>query len=267
MPVTATPRPVNAPRRHRAAFTLIELLVVIAIIAILAAILFPVFAKAREKARQASCMSNLHQIGLGALQYVQDYDEKYFPAQEGFVGATTNQWDGLMDYAAFAFHPELGLLQPYMKSTQIEDCLDAAGLVPFTLHNPDGGLPVWAAYGINPSVIAAGIGNTNVTSLAAVQSPADTIMMADSMALSGSGQMERVSICAPPSVSGGGSVQGRHTGFANVLWTDAHVKATRVTISTTTTNAAARAANNIGDLIPPTSISTNQDYWFLLTKP
>ena len=62
---------------NRKGFTLIELLVVIAIIAILAAILFPVFAKAREKARQASCQSNLKQIGLAFVQYTQDYDEKY----------------------------------------------------------------------------------------------------------------------------------------------------------------------------------------------
>jgi prepilin-type N-terminal cleavage/methylation domain-containing protein/prepilin-type processing-associated H-X9-DG protein len=63
--------------RRASGFTLIELLVVIAIIAILAAILFPVFAQAREKGRQASCMSNLKQLGLATLQYVQDYDETY----------------------------------------------------------------------------------------------------------------------------------------------------------------------------------------------
>ena len=61
--------------RTRKGFTLIELLVVIAIIAILAAILFPVFARAREKARQSSCLSNIKQIGLGYLMYMQDYDE------------------------------------------------------------------------------------------------------------------------------------------------------------------------------------------------
>src|SRR6267154_425236 len=70
--ITSTPR-----KNHASAFTLIELLVVIAIIAILAAILFPVFAQAREKARQASCQSNLRQLGLATLMYVQDYDETY----------------------------------------------------------------------------------------------------------------------------------------------------------------------------------------------
>src|SRR5450432_3942229 len=73
---------------RRAAFTLIELLVVIAIIAILAAILFPVFAQAREKARSISCLSNQKQIGTGLAMYVQDYDEK-FPMADYFNDAGT----------------------------------------------------------------------------------------------------------------------------------------------------------------------------------
>src|SRR5687768_6991409 len=64
---------------RRKGFTLIELLVVIAIIAILAAILFPVFAQARAQARKTQCLSNLKQIGLGSLMYAQDYDEKFHP--------------------------------------------------------------------------------------------------------------------------------------------------------------------------------------------
>jgi prepilin-type N-terminal cleavage/methylation domain-containing protein/prepilin-type processing-associated H-X9-DG protein len=75
--------------RRRCGFTLIELLVVIAIIAILAAILFPVFARAREKARQASCQSNLKQIALAELMYVQDYDER----SQGPVGGTNIGWN------------------------------------------------------------------------------------------------------------------------------------------------------------------------------
>ena len=75
----------------RRGFTLIELLVVIAIIAILAAILFPVFAQAREKARSASCLSNLKQMGLAWMMYAQDYDEK-FPFADPGDGANWGRW-------------------------------------------------------------------------------------------------------------------------------------------------------------------------------
>lgn len=73
----------TSTRTHKQGFTLIELLVVIAIVAILASILFPVFARARENARRSSCMSNLKQIGLGIIQYTQDYDEYYPPTWYG----------------------------------------------------------------------------------------------------------------------------------------------------------------------------------------
>ncbi len=90
--------------RKNAAFTLIELLVVIAIISILAAILFPVFAKAREKARQTSCLSNHKQIGLGLLQYLQDSDETYPRAWFGAGNGASNATDRYKWHEAIAPH-------------------------------------------------------------------------------------------------------------------------------------------------------------------
>ena len=96
-------------------FTLIELLVVIAIIAILAAILFPVFAKAREKARQASCLSNAKQLALAVLQYAQDYDETFPMGRWGGPGTAP---DGL-------WHGFDWLVEPYCKNKQIFICPSA----------------------------------------------------------------------------------------------------------------------------------------------
>jgi prepilin-type N-terminal cleavage/methylation domain-containing protein/prepilin-type processing-associated H-X9-DG protein len=87
--------PVSVRGRRPAAFTLIELLVVIAIIAILAAILFPVFAQARAKARQVACLSNMKQIGTAVMMYSQDYDELIVPSQNG-GGTTLVSWPTLI---------------------------------------------------------------------------------------------------------------------------------------------------------------------------
>ena len=95
----------------RNGFTLIELLVVIAIIALLAAILFPVFARARENARKSSCQNNLKQIAIGWSQYTQDYDEMSVPIRGGGVGSASFRWPVI--------------IQPYIKSNQIMRCPSA----------------------------------------------------------------------------------------------------------------------------------------------
>ncbi len=109
-----------SPRcRRRSAFTLIELLVVIAIIAILAAILFPVFARAREKARTTSCLSNLKQIGLSLGMYIGDYDETW-PTMQVFgpcADYNSAPWSCLGTYGGIA-----SLLTPYVKNIQLFRC-------------------------------------------------------------------------------------------------------------------------------------------------
>ena len=102
----------------RRGFTLIELLVVIAIIAILAAILFPVFAKAREKARQVTCLSNMKQLGLGFTQYNQDYDE-YFTGSDAYGQG----W--------------AGKIYPYVKSKGVFICPDDSRTSPDSVNAPD----------------------------------------------------------------------------------------------------------------------------------
>jgi prepilin-type N-terminal cleavage/methylation domain-containing protein/prepilin-type processing-associated H-X9-DG protein len=141
-----------APSVGRRGFTLIELLVVIAIIAILAAILFPVFGRARENARRSSCSSNMKQLGLGLMQYTQDYDEKY-PC-----GLPVNDWKGV---------GWGGQTAPYLKSRQIFVCpSNAAG---GTGNTATAGTPV--GYAINRFMAAA--------NLAAIEETARNVMLSE----------------------------------------------------------------------------------------
>ncbi len=131
--------PLKKSVHSRSGFTLIELLVVIAIIAILAAILFPVFARAREQARKTVCLSNLKQIGLASLMYVQDYDETFpWLVMQGGGRSGVDTSTGITNAGASAGPPNLqgvrGLFmeyafQPYVKNTGMFICPDQGGKI------------------------------------------------------------------------------------------------------------------------------------------
>jgi prepilin-type N-terminal cleavage/methylation domain-containing protein/prepilin-type processing-associated H-X9-DG protein len=180
------------PEFSRAGFTLIEILVVIAIIALLAAILFPVFARARENARRTSCLSNMKQIGLGMLQYAQDYDERYygatrasdalaaFPQGSGTVGSGIG-W--------------AGSIYSYVKNAQVYKCPDDTNL--------SSGANVPVSYAFNHYAAA--------TTLAAHQYPALGILFTE---ISGS----LVNVTDP--LEAGSAIYSATDNGQILLWTD-----------------------------------------------
>jgi len=153
----------------RKGFTLIELLVVIAIIAILAAILFPVFAKAREKARQSSCLSNMKQFGIGILSYAQDYDEQlvwYYRYNPPYVNL---RWWGDM-------------IQPYVKNYQLLICPSGSWSYPYyrMAGDPDPLICSYAVPAISHDANHTVIQTLWQLGLPGIQAPAETIIVAES---------------------------------------------------------------------------------------
>ncbi len=169
--------------RSRSGFTLIELLVVIAIIAILAAILFPVFAQAREKARAISCMSNMRQIGLSAQMYVQDYDEHLFFRVSGPNRVTASRTGAITpagDASDYWHEVWWNTLMPYIKNAQVYTCPSDAGptLSADTTCNayPASACPA-SSLTIKRSYIA--LSTSESLSLAQVDYPVDTIVITE----------------------------------------------------------------------------------------
>ena len=194
-------------------FTLIELLVVIAIIAILAAILFPVFAKAREKARQTSCLNNVKQLTLGALMYNQDYDERFVDGT-AIPNYTPTPPDNNRCWWRFK-------IQPYVKNWQCFNC-------------PSGESRDWSlittqgqgSYGYDEGLGGVSLGSLNT--------PTNRLLVSDARHWS-------IASCYPGNVAyptaGGGyspcgasqqanwtDVHTRHNGGSNVGFADGHAK-------------------------------------------
>lgn len=167
----------SAPARRSArGFTLIELLVVIGIIAILAAILFPVFARAREAARRTSCLSNTKQFGVAIMQYVQDYDEMFpprFPDPNGATPAFPCKPCRTIDWRDYP--------RPYTKSEAMFRCPSDTGIPSFFAADPTLGGPVYRdpSQGGYGSSYCLNTVMTRVGSLAAFPQPADTYVGAE----------------------------------------------------------------------------------------
>ena len=226
-------------------FTLIELLVVIAIIAILAAILFPVFARARENARRASCQSNLKQIGLGIMQYTQDYDEKYpmLYSVNGVSGQTGSVAPNR--FGATALQMWNGLIDPYVRSQQVYSCPSVGSTSRLVDVQGDGsGFPVvgtlsYCATRKNTAQSSDGLfvdpnyGDGVPVSLAAVVSPSQKIAIWDVKNQYWFGQnpdwVANPWLPANATTFGGQTCifDPRHLETVNCLFIDGHVKARR----------------------------------------
>ena len=227
---------ISTRRPHvSSAFTLIELLVVIAIIGILAAILFPVFARARENARRASCQSNLKQIGLGLIQYSQDYDEILIADWYG-SDATIGPGPTLPQSSANVSYKWEDAAFPYIKSEQVFDCPSATGdaAVPYTYYrnltaprasNNLGAYTIVHGYGANeatrtPPVSHPLPGIDDLVNLARAETPSTTAWVMD-----GDGYFyAEVSDKDSPNAYLINDV-ARHLETINVLYLDGHVKA------------------------------------------
>lgn len=245
------------------AFTLIELLVVIAIVAILAAILFPVFAQAKAAAKKTSCASNLAQIGIAWQLYNQDYEDTFMRLRT-WDATKSYYWWGSWDGTVLV--PEQGLLYPYMKNNQIQACP--------AFDNRLRGAVGQTGYGYNVEYLSPSTysppdyAETPVPKTTSEMSaPAETVVFADAArinnwdyavpVLEGNTYLEPESYDFP-------SFHGRHNGMGNTFWADGHVKARHPAYRTGSFgygyDASMFTPNNLGDIDQDGNFSTDELY-------
>ena len=224
-------------RARRTGFTLIELLVVMAIIGMLTGMVFPVFAKAREKARQSVCMSNLKQLSLAILMYTDDNDGGYVPADSPNM---LQRWHGARLSTDDPFVAEWGPLWNYYGSKGLKECPS------FSPADMDYGYDQGTGgYGYNAQYVGGSpVWVEDVADLAAmctpakefmITNPAETVMLTDTAFLDCEGNLFEYSFCEAPTGEAASarmpctchlnpSTHFRHNGRANVAFCDGHVR-------------------------------------------
>ena len=236
----------------RPAFTLVELLVVIAIIAILAAILFPVFARARENGRRASCQSNLKQIGMGLIQYSQDNDEILIADWYG-ANTTDGPADTYPPGGAKVSYKWADAAFPYIKSEQVFTCPSATGTAakPYVYYrnipagssrplNELGSYTIVHGYGVSDPQLTPPVSHplgafNRLVNLSQAATPATTAWVLD-----GDGDFYTQVL---PAGTLDTNLRDRHLETINVLWLDGHVKAVKLeTLNRKNANGIVQAA-------------------------
>ncbi len=272
----------RSPRKRtsiQSAFTLIELLTVIAIMVVLAAILFPVFAQAKEAAKKASCINQLKQLSIAVLLYAGDYDDMMVdttPINEG--GGKVLHWFGRATTGSvWSWDLQGGRLQPYIKNNTVVTICPAGLDLAFY---PSFNIPI--TYGMSTNLFE-GL-PSNDRSLSYASNPAETLLFSDSATVVPTlpAVMYRTHTFAAGQL-GTGMAHARHSNKTVVGWLDGHAKVVPITFRTRDLNVGLgyTAANwrnyNVGDVLkyelqyqnpaPSPTFSARDKYYYLMLKP